>query len=556
VTLTRLAHTIVLAEGWWRILIAFLAGASSTLALPPTDIWPLPFITFPILVWLVDGAAGGRFGGVLAAAAVGWWFGFGYFLAGLYWVGHAFLVDAKTFGWLLPFAVVALPAGMALYTAFGLALARLIWTRGATRVLALAVSLTLAEWLRGHLFSGFPWNAYGYALISPIWLAQGVALVGIWGLTFLAVAVYASPAVLADERAETRRPWLAPALSAAAITALAIYGAVRLERTPTSYVKDVRLRIMQPNLQQDEKFNYSQKQQVMSRYLALSDRPSGPQSPGLRGVTLLIWPESAFPFFLTREPDALAQIAALLPPETVLITGAIRAPETAANAPVTRAYNSIYVIDHHGSILSVYDKVHLVPFGEYLPFQELLERLGLMQLTKVRGGFIPGEQRRTQPAPGAPNFLPLVCYEIIFPGNVLPRSERKGWLYRQVGRYFDWPSVAGSGERPGWLLNLTNDGWFGASAGPYQHFQQARIRAIEEGLPLVRAANSGISAVVDPLGRIVKSLPLGAEGVLDAPLPQPIAATLYARWGDALVGVVVAIAFLVVLGSRWRAPPA
>ena len=554
-TLTRLAHTIVLAEGWWRILIAFLAGASTTLALPPTDIWLLPFITFPILVWLVDGAAGRRFGGVLATAAVGWWFGFGYFLAGLYWVGHAFLVDAKTFGWLLPFAVVALPAGMAVYTAFGLALARLIWTRGAARVLALAVSLTLAEWLRGHLFSGFPWNAYGYALISPIWLAQGAALVGIWGLTFLAVAVYASPAVLADERADTRRPWLAPALSAAAIAALALYGAVRLERTPTSYVEDVRLRIMQPNLQQDEKFNYAQKQQVMSRYLALSDRPSGPQSPGLRGVTLLIWPESAFPFFLTREPDALAQIAALLPSETVLITGAIRAPETAVNAPVTRAYNSIYVIDHHGSILSVYDKVHLVPFGEYLPLQGLLERLGLMQLTKVRGGFIPGEQRRTQPAPGAPNFLPLVCYEIIFPGNAVPRSEHKGWLYRHVGRYFDWPSVTGSGERPGWLLNLTNDGWFGASAGPYQHFQQARIRAIEEGLPLVRAANSGISAVVDPLGRIVKSLPLGAEGVLDAPLPQPVAATLYARWGDALVGVVVAIAFLGVLGSRWRAPP-
>jgi apolipoprotein N-acyltransferase len=487
---------------------------------------------------------------------VGWWFGFGYFLAGLYWVGHAFLVDAKTFGWLLPFAVVALPAGMALYTAFGLALARLIWTRGATRVLALAIALTLAEWLRGHLFSGFPWNAYGYALISPIWLAQGAALVGIWGLTFLAVAVYASPAVLADERAHTRRPWLAPALSAAAITALAIYGAVRLERTPTSYVKDVRLRIMQPNLQQDEKFKYSQKQQVMSRYLALSGRPSGPQSPGLRGVTLLIWPESAFPFFLTREPDALAQIAALLPPETVLITGAVRAPETAAHAPVTRAYNSIYVIDHHGSILSVYDKVHLVPFGEYLPFQDLLERLGLEQLTKVRGGFIPGDQRRNQTAPGAPNFLPLVCYEIIFPGDAVPRSEREGWLYRHVGRYFAWPSVVGKAERPGWLLNLTNDGWFGASAGPYQHFQQARIRAIEEGLPLVRAANSGISAVVDPLGRIVKSLPLGAEGVLDAPLPQPIAATLYARWGDALAAVVVAIAFLWVLGSRWRQPPA
>ncbi len=549
-TLTRLAHTIVLTWGWRRILIAFLAGAASALALPPANIWPIPFITFPILVWLVDGAAAGRLGGVPAAAGAGWWFGFGYFLAGLYWVGHAFLVDAKTFGWLLPFAVIALPAGMAVYTALGLALARLIWTRGATRVLALALALALAEWLRGHLFSGFPWNAYGYALISPLWLAQGAALVGLWGLTFLAVAVFASPAVLADDRAETKRPWLAPALSFIVIAALAAYGAIRLAATPTSYVEGVRLRIVQPNLQQDEKFNYSQKQQVMSRYLALSDRASGPQSTGVRDVTHLIWPESAFPFFLTREADALAQIAALLPQGTVLITGGIRPPETAANGVVTRAYNSIYVIGHDGSILSAYDKVHLVPFGEYLPFQNLLEKLGLMQLTKLRGGFIPGDRRRNQRVPGAPNFLPLVCYEIIFPGDAVPRSERPGWLYDHIGRYIDWPFAAGSGERPGWLLNLTNDGWFGASAGPYQHFQQARVRAIEEGLPLVRAANTGISAVVDPLGRVIKSLPLRTEGVLDAPLPQPVAPTPYARMGDGPIGVLAVIVFLWLMRLR------
>ncbi|HVD74585.1 MAG TPA: apolipoprotein N-acyltransferase, partial [Xanthobacteraceae bacterium] len=265
-TLSRLAQTIVLAQGWWRILIAFLAGAASTLALQPTNIWPVPFVTFPILLWLVDGAVG-RLGGVLAAATAGWWFGFGYFLAGLYWLGHAFLVDAKTFGWLLPFAVTALPAAMAIYTALGLALARAIWTRGATRILALAASLTLAEWLRGHLFSGFPWNTYGYALISPLWLAQGAALIGIWGLTFLAVAIYSSPAVLADPRTDTKRPWLAPALSVAVIAALAIYGATRLAGTSTSYVEGVHLRIMQPNLQQDDKFNYARKQQVMSRYL-------------------------------------------------------------------------------------------------------------------------------------------------------------------------------------------------------------------------------------------------------------------------------------------------
>ncbi|MGZ3359423.1 MAG: apolipoprotein N-acyltransferase, partial [Xanthobacteraceae bacterium] len=450
-TLSHLAQTIVSARGWWRILIAFLAGAASTLALPPTNVWPVPFVTFPVLVWLVDGAAGTRLGGVLAAASAGWWFGFGYFLAGLYWLGHAFLVDAKTFGWLLPFAVTALPAAMAIYTALGLALARAIWTRGTTRILALAVALTLAEWLRGHLFSGFPWNTYGYALISPLWLAQGAALIGIWGLTFLAVAIYASPAALADARTDTTRPWVAPALSGVVIAALAIYGAARLAGTSTNYVDGVHLRIMQPNLQQDDKFNYARKQQVMDRYLALSDRKDGPQSTGLRGVTHLIWPESAFPFFLTREPDVLAQISALLPKGTVLITGAIRAPDS--QGVVNRAYNSIYVIGDDGSILSVYDKVHLVPFGEYLPFQDLLERLGLEQLTKVRGGFIPGERRQNQPAPGAPNFLPLVCYEIIFASDAVPHSEQPSWLYRHLGRYFDWPFVAGNGARPGWLLN-------------------------------------------------------------------------------------------------------
>jgi apolipoprotein N-acyltransferase len=550
VTPTRLAHTIVLAWGWRRILIAFLAGAGSALALPPVDLWPAPFITFPILLWLVDGAAAGRLYGVWAAASVGWWFGFGYFLAGLYWIGNAFLVDAKTFGWLLPFAVVMLPAGMALYTAFGLALARLLWTRGATRVIALATALTLSEWLRGHLFTGFPWNTFGYALISPLWLAQSAALIGVWGLTFLAIAVYASPAVLADDRTDTKRPWLAVASGGALIMALAVFGGVRLAMFPTSYVDGVRLRIMQPNLPQDAKFNPSQKQQVMSHYLELSDRSTGPQSTGVRDVTHLIWPESAFPFFLTREADALAQIAALLQPATVLITGAIRPPETAPNAAVTRAYNSVYVIGPDGSILSVYDKVHLVPFGEYLPFRSVLERLDLTQLIRLRGGFIAGDRRRNQRVPGAPSFLPLVCYEVIFPADSVPRGERPGWLYDRLGRYVGWPFVAGSGERPGWMLNLTNDGWFGLSAGPYQHFQQARVRAIEEGLPLVRAANTGISAVVDPLGRVIKRLPLGIEGVIDAPLPQPLASTPYASAGDGPLGAMLALALVLVWRSR------
>ena len=525
-TLTRLAYAVVLAFGWRRAVIAFVAGVASALALAPINAWPILFLTFPLLIWLVDGSAAGRWSGAMAAAVAGWCFGFGYFLAGLYWVGYAFLVDAKTFGWLLPVAVAGLPAYLALYTALGVAAARLIWVRGPERILALAAALTAAEWLRGHLLSGFPWNTFGYALTQPLALAQSVSLVGIWSLTFLSIAICASPAVLADDVADTPHPRRAPAIGILILVALASYGVVRLWQHPTNYVSGVKLRIMQPNLQQDQKFNYAAKTQIMERYLRLSDRATGPRSNGARDVTHLIWPESAFPFFLTREPDALALIAGLLKPGTELITGAVRA---APDATRTRAYNSVYVIDPDGSIHGIYDKVHLVPFGEYLPLQNLLERLGLRQLTKMVGGFLSGDRRRAMDVPGAPKMLPLICYEAIFPGAAVPR-----------------------GERPGWLVNVTNDGWFGISTGPYQHFQQARALAIAEGLPLVRAANTGISAVVDPVGRIVNLLPLGAEGVLDSALPTALAPTIYVMVGDYVLILLLIVSFLIVSHRRIR----
>jgi apolipoprotein N-acyltransferase len=226
----------------------------------------------------------------------------------------------------------------------------------------------------------------------------------------------------------------------------------------------------------------------------------------------------------------MKQIADLLPTGTILLTGAARYADTQPGQP-RRAYNSVYAIDHDGNVLSIYDKVHLVPFGEYLPFQSTLEKLGFMQLTKVQGGFLSGDRHRTYDLPGAPRFLPLICYEIVFPGAVVP-----------------------SGERPGWLLNVTNDAWFGISSGPYQHFQQSRVRAIEEGLPLVRAANNGISAVVDPLGRVVRELPLGTEGVLDARLPRPVAPTLYARFGDSIALTMLIMCCVIAL--RYRRKPA
>jgi apolipoprotein N-acyltransferase len=262
----------------------------------------------------------------------------------------------------------------------------------------------------------------------------------------------------------------------------------------------------------------------MQKYLTLSDRSTGPNATGVRDTTLLIWPESAFPFFLAREPDAMAQIAALLPKGTILLTGSVRPPELPPGRRITRAYNSIYAIDHEGSILAVYDKLHLVPFGEFLPFQNWMEKIGFVQLTKVQGGFLSGTSRANMRLPNAPSLLPLICYEAIFPDEIDVR-----------------------GNRPGWMLNLTNDGWFGISTGPYQHLQQARMRAVEQGLPLVRAANTGISAVIDPVGRIVNQLDLGVEGVLDATLPAQIATTIYARVGDLPAAVLVALSLMLVL---------
>jgi apolipoprotein N-acyltransferase len=348
-------------------------------------------------------------------------------------------------------------------------------------------------------------------------------------LTFIAVCVCASPATLTDDRGETRRPWLPLALGIAVLAGLGGWGALRLQRTPTEYVNNVRLRIMQPNLQQDVRFNYAARQQVMERYISLSEQASDLQSRGVHDASILIWPESPFPFVLTHEPAALAQIAKLLSPSTVLITGAIRVEQTnSATAP--RAYNDIYVIGSDGAILDKYDKTHLVPFGEYLPFENFLEKLGLQNLTKQAGGFTPGDHRHLITVPGAPVALPLICYEVVFPGAVAP-----------------------PGDRAGWIVNVTNDGWFGISTGPYEHFQQSRVQAIEEGLPLVRAANTGVSAVVDPLGRVVNSLALGREGVIDSQLPRPIAAPPYARVGDAPALAMVVLGLLAALRGRFFA---
>ncbi|TCT06247.1 apolipoprotein N-acyltransferase [Aquabacter spiritensis] len=507
------------------------AGAASALSTAPFGLWPVLFLTFPLLVLLLDGRPGKGWRAAWGAACDGWWFGFGYFLASLWWIGSAFLVEADVFGWLLPFAVVALPAGLAIFTGFGLALARLLWSNGPTRIFALATGLVAGEWLRGHVLTGFPWNSFGYALAENLALSQTAAFVGLWGLTLIAVPIFASPALLLDPAPPSRRA-LWPAAAAAVL--LCLYGAGMLRlRQEIGNVADVHLRIMQPALPQDRKFAYGERHRILDDYLALSGQPSTAYPRGLDDVTLLIWPESAFPFIYDLEPWAPARIAAALPDNVTLVTGAARSGRP-PSGQTSSIFNSIRVIDGDGVVRQSVDKVHLVPFGEYLPFQETLEALGLEQLTRQRGGFAAGTHHVPLDLPGAPSAAPLICYEAIFPHSVIPE-----------------------GPRPGFLLNVTNDAWFGLTPGPYQHFLQARLRAIEEGLPLVRAANTGISAVVDPLGRIVAALNLGEKGNLDAGLPRGLDTPPPAgRYGATpFAGLYFTTLLLAVLGRRATRTP-
>lgn len=502
-----LADRVILARGWRRWLAGVLAGAVGALTMPPFGFLPALALSLAPAVWLLDGTVKegpSRWASVRSAALIGWAWGFGYFVAGLWWLGAAFLVEADQFAWALPFGVLGLPALLAFFPALGFALARLVWSRDGARVLALGVGLTVAELLRGHLFTGFPWNSPGMALGQNLWLMQTASLVGLYGLTFLAVLIGAAPAVLFTGRSPMAR-WLAPGLALGALAAMAAFGAWRVPSAPLPTVGGVRLRIMQPNLPQDAKFNPRNRDPIMRRYLALSASP-GRDGRGHAGATHIVWPESAFPFLLHRDPAALAQIAGLLGPGSVLVTGAARMDEPLPGEAAGKFFNAIQVIDDKGTILGSYDKAHLVPFGEYVPrfLDALIQAVGLRQFVHIPGGFEPSASRSSLAVPGLPPVAATICYEAIFPGEILPE-----------------------GPRPSLILNVTNDAWFGQTPGPYQHFAQARLRAVEEGLPLVRAANTGISAVVDPFGRIVDSLPLGVEDVLDAHVPVAIEAPTF-----------------------------
>ncbi len=504
--------------GWRRRAASFTAGLAAALALAPLYVLPLMAVGLTVLILLLDGVRAVEDRPLRAGASIGWWFGFGYFLLGLYWMSFAFLVQAEEFAWMAPFAMAGMPAFLALFSAGAGALAMAFWRPGWRRIVAFAIAWVAFEYARGHILTGLPWNLVGQALAGTGAGVQTAALWGAYGLSFVTVLIAAAPAATIERPGRETAGILAALAGAAALFG---FGGLRLAATPGGTHADVFVRIVQPNIPQREKIDPAFWARNFHRQLDLS-----------RGVArgdarvFVVWPENAVPV-IDEAPDALAEVARALPDNAVLIAGAVRREQDPESAP--RYFNSMAIIPNTPAgrrVVLQYDKHHLVPFGEYLPLKGFLRAVGLAQLAPYAEGFTAGPGPVTLNA-GGPSFSPLICYEGIFPGEMHPR-----------------------GDRPEWLLTVTNDAWFGDTSGPRQHLDQARLRSVETGLPMVRAANTGVSAVFDARGVLVERLPLYVEGRIDAPLPKAVKTTLYGRFGDFVLALMMAAGL--VSAGLWR----
>ncbi len=464
------------------------------LAFAPFECWPVLFLSIPVFFTLLDAAQSPRH-----AVARGFLFGYGYFMAGTWWIANALTVDMAKFGWLIPFCVLGLSAAMAVYFAlFGWLYSRLRTASPYQNFGWFVLLWVVVEYLRSLGMFGFPWNLVGYVTLASVSVAQLASVVGVFGLSLLVMVVAISPAAMLHARTPRARAGIV-LMPVVLLAAAYGYGAARLPNETA--LSETTVRIVQPNIAQDIKGGPEWEMQSARALSELS-------AHGKADVT--VWPETAYPL-----PVRGNRIALLKPSSGILLTGALRVE---GERETLRIYNSIIAVDGTGLLLAAYDKHQLVPFGEFVPLRSVLP---LDKITPGSLDFSRGAGAQSILLRDVPAFSPLVCYEVVFP----------------------WMAVDAA-HRPAWIVNMTNDGWYGDSAGPYQHLAMTRMRAIEQGLPLVRVANTGISAMIDPYGRVTALLPLGARGATTAPLPQPMSATVYARNGEMSVLLLLSGIFL------------
>lgn len=516
-----------------RGLLALLAGAAAALAHPPFGVLP-GLLGFAVLLRLGDQAGPDR---ALAPAFLwGWLAGLGYFAVSVWWVTGAFMVNAEAHGWMAPFALILLAGGLALFWGGGLWLYRLARPRGLTRVLVFAGALALAEWVRGHVFTGFPWNLPGAAWRAGGAPSQAAALVGAYGLTWITLVIAATPGILPG--LPRRQALAAGGAAVAVLAALYAGGAWRLVTAPAPNATAPLIRIVQANVDQKTKWRPENLDLIFNDYVSLSAL-AAPRRPDV-----IIWPEGALPAviddLLAPGQPYPARLAAALAPGQMLLMGANRVGLREGGG--FDYFNTMVALQRTGAdgqapsgleVMGVHDKYRLVPFGEYLPMGEVMTRLGLRSIVNMPADFTPGPPPRPLVLPGLPPVQPLICYEALFPRFAAQSGGR-------------------AGLRAEWLLNVSNDAWFGASSGPWQHLNLASYRAIEEGVPMVRSTPTGVSGVIDSRGRLQAGawMSLGRRGVIDAPLPPPDGPTLYARLGNLFFAIMLLLSAAMVVLSR------
>ncbi|MEM7652852.1 MAG: apolipoprotein N-acyltransferase [Pseudomonadota bacterium] len=528
-------------SGFKRLFAALLAGAVSAFAFAPVYAVPLLIPCLYVLLAVLPEGEEGRRRRVLSFS-IGFAFGLGHFLVGLYWITYAFLVNAEKFASLAPVALIMLAAVLAVFVGFVTMLTARVGATGLSRVLVFAGLWVGAEWLRGHVLTGFPWNLIGYTWADFLPTAQGASLFGVFGLSLLTVlgcgSVYA--AFPANRGGRIRIGGvLGMLVGFGGLIWISVWGADRIPDTATAAVENVRLRLVQPSIDQAIKWRRDLRDSHFAKYIELT------RAPGYEGITHVIWPETALPFFLAGDAARLSLVGSITPRDGLVITGAPRRA-VGANGDVS-IFNSLHAVAPNGEIVDTYDKAHLVPFGEYVPYQSYLP---LGWLNVGGGGFSPGPGLRAIDVAGLPTFSALICYEIIFPGNVISDGLRPHFVRDILEDLFP-ARFAPAPPAPKWLLNLTNDAWFGESFGPHQHLATARIRGIEEGLPVIRSANTGISVAFDPYGRELGRIGLNVRGILDTDLPEPVdKPTLFSRWGNSIA--LLAALFALSLGFLGR----
>jgi apolipoprotein N-acyltransferase len=494
-----------------RLGFAALIGVIAALGLAPVGWWAITLLALMATPAVFLSAKSQR-----QAALIGWVLGLGWFLPALVWIVEPFLVDIATHGWMAPFVLMLFSGGMALFWAVAFWGAFRLGLTPLFQVIALVLTLSLAEFARAYVLTGFPWAA-----LAQIWVNTKASMLLAWigphGLAFLTLAVpFGAGHVLTTIRQVV--PQIIAIFSMAAICGGVIYFDYA-SKGQTSRVTDATIRLIQPNAPQHQKWDPDYIPIFFQRSI---DFTAAPPSSGQLQPDLIVWPETSIPMVL-HAADPAFDVIADAAQGTPVVAGIQRRVGP-------RLYNSLVYLDGDGKVAASYDKHHLVPFGEYVPLGDIASMFGWHGLASGEGdGFSAGPGARVISLGALGDALPLICYEAVFPQD-----------------------VGGTSKRPKFLLLITNDAWFGNYSGPYQHLAQAQMRAIEQGLPMIRAANTGISAMIDPLGRITSFLPLGTAGYIDARLPAPLPPTLYSKTGDLPMFVFLLIAALCLIGLQHK----